>query len=407
VRNLLFWGTGVVEDVLKVLFGAWTIPVSQFYKIHPALLTGASVLFLVLVLWGIYALLFAKKKETLWQREALFVGIISLVISLIPVVMVNRQVSFPHYSRYTLPGSFGSVMVLVALIFFVRLKYFKETLFVFLLVIAGMTHIANAQKFAAETDSMNDFWWQVSWRVPHFGERTTLLVNYPLVSTEEDYFIWGPANQIYYPEGASEKVVQPGVYAFILNSDAIEKVIARERQEFSERRGIESYPNARNILILSQPTENSCVQIIDGLNPEYSSAEKADIMKIGEFSEVEHILTDAAPHTPPEVIFGPEPAHDWCYIYQKATLARQKGDWDQVAALLTEAGEKGSVPQDSIEWLPFIQAAAMLEDGERVQEIASSIKETFVTQQACESLRRMELTPEMSALAEDSYCVGQ
>ena len=405
LQSLSLWAGNLVQDFLKTLFGAWTIPLSQFYQIHPVLLNAINILFLGLVLWGIYALLFSKKKEASWQREALLVGVISLLISLIPVVMVNRQVSFPHYSRYTLPGSFGAVMVLVALIFLVDLKYFKETLFAFLLVIAGMTHFANTQKFAAETASMNEFWWQVSWRVPHLGERTTLLVNYPLVSTEEDYFIWGPANQIYYPEGTSEKVVQPGVYAFILNNEAIEKIIARERQQFSERRGIESYPNARNILILPQPTQDSCVQVIDGFNPEYSSAERSDIMKIGEFSEAEHILTGAEFHIPPKTLFGPEPAQRWCYIYQKATLARQKGDWEQVAALDTEASRNTYAPKDSVEWLPFIQASAMLGDAERVQEIQSFINDEFILQQVCEMLKRTELTPEMRALTDAVYCV--
>lgn len=401
---LRLWSLHLGEDFLKTLFGAWTIPLSQFYALPSFIIIILHIIFALLVLWGLYAL-FSQKNR--WQQEALFVGVLSLLISLVPVVMVNRQVSFPHYSRYTLPGSFGAVMILVTLIFLVRTKYIKEALFTLLLLIAGMTHYANAAKFAAGTESMNNFWWQVSWRVPQFGERTTLMVNYPIVSTEEDYFIWGPANQIYYPEGTDNKKVIPGIYAYILSEDAIEKVVARERQEYSQRRGIETYPNARNILILSQPSVDSCVQVIDGLNPEYSSAERAEIVKIGEFSEVEHILTDAESHTPPEVVFGLEPAHAWCYIYQKATLARQRGDWALVAALDAEASRNAYEPHDPIEWMPFIQAAAMLGDGNRLQEIASLIEDSFVMEQACDSLSKMELTPEMRALAGESYCIGQ
>jgi len=29
--------------------------------------------------------------------------------------------------------------------------------------------------------------------------------------------------------------------------------------------------------------------------------------------------------------------HGWCYYYQKANLARQQGDWEQVIALGREA----------------------------------------------------------------------
>jgi len=37
----------------------------------------------------------------------------------------------------------------------------------------------------------------------------------------------------------------------------------------------------------------------------------------------------------PEDIFGKEPPHTWCYYYEKAELARQAGDWEQVAKLET------------------------------------------------------------------------
>ena len=410
---LRLWGIHLVEDFFKTLFGAWHIPFAQFYANDAKLLDTINFLLGFLIALGlvyfIYESFFAKKKlkTERWQIEVLLVGVFSLLISLVPVVMVNRQVVFPYYSRYTLPGSFSAAMILVALIFLVRLKYLKEIFFALLLLIAAGTHLANAQKFAAETVSMNDFWWQVSWRVPQFDQRTTLVVNYPVVSTEEDYFIWGPANQIYYPAGTSERVVQPGVYAYILSQDSINKIISRERQEFSDRRGIQTYPNARNILILSQPTMVSCVQVIDGMHPQYSSDEKADIMKIGEFSEVEHILSEAELHAPPETVFGPEPAHAWCYFYQKATLARQTENWDLVAALLTEAGAQGSVPADPVEWIPFIQAAAMLGDGNQVREISSQISDVFVRQQACEILFGMALSPEMRKLAEESYCPPQ
>jgi len=33
----------------------------------------------------------------------------------------------------------------------------------------------------------------------------------------------------------------------------------------------------------------------------------------------------------------PEPAHDWCFYYQKASLAAQDNNWQQVAG----AGKRG------------------------------------------------------------------
>jgi hypothetical protein len=66
----------------------------------------------------------------------------------------------------------------------------------------------------------------------------------------------------------------------------------------------------------------------------------------------------AADGYPPTEIFGKEPAHNWCYYFQKADLARQLGDWQSVVRLGNEAQEKGFSPSSPQEWLPFIEGYA-------------------------------------------------
>jgi hypothetical protein len=57
-------------------------------------------------------------------------------------------------------------------------------------------------------------------------------------------------------------------------------------------------------------------------------------------------------------VFGPEPAHDWCYHYAKAELARQLADWDEISRLDAQAAQLGLTPADPLEWIPFIEAGA-------------------------------------------------
>ncbi len=410
--HLALWFLRLLEDVFNIILAAWAVPFYQlFYQTEPKLLIGAVAFALFLIALVLFPRHWREKdaeENPRWRCEALWLGAFSLVACQLPIVLVNRQVSFPAFSRYALAGSLGATMILVALLYALKDQRIRLALLSGLVMVATLTHTANAAKFAAETESINDFWWQVSWRIPHLWKGTTLVVNYPLVGTEEDYFIWGPANQIYYPEGTNEKLVQPGVYATVLNHDAVINILTRQRQEFDSRRGIETYRNYRNILILTQPTLNSCVQVIDGLQPAYSAAEKETIMLVGAYSEAEHVLTEESFHTPPETIFGSEPAHAWCYFYQKAALARQRGDWELVRALDAEASRKGIVPKDPIEWMPFLQASALLGDSTRVAEIASSMTPNpFIAQQACQILTGMDLAPEMRALAEELYCLPQ
>jgi hypothetical protein len=275
-----------------------------------------------------------------------------------------------------------------------------------LLLIAMLTQYANAIFFAQRTAVARDFWWQVAWRVPQLAPRTTLVGTYPVEAIEEDYFIWGPANLIYYPGQQAEKGIQPTIFAAVLNQDTVKKILARERQEFDNRKNIITYKNYRNVLILSQPTLNSCMHVISGSEPEYSEQEWEMIRSIGSFSEIEHLLTDSPSPTPPTSIFGREPAHDWCYYYQKADLARQRGDWEEVQQLARAAADKNLKPKDLIEWMPFIQAYAM---SGRPEELSSALDQIqadgYVLKQACQKLKSLQVGDDIQSLI-SSRCVA-
>ena len=57
-------------------------------------------------------------------------------------------------------------------------------------------------------------------------------------------------------------------------------------------------------------------------------------------------------------IYGDEPKHRWCYYFQKAELARQRGDWERAAQLGEEAYASGDHPNDPTENFVFIEAYA-------------------------------------------------
>ena len=69
--------------------------------------------------------------------------------------------------------------------------------------------------------------------------------------------------------------------------------------------------------------------------------------------------------TPPETIFGSEPEHTWCYYYEKAALAAQFEDWQQVVALGNEVLEKKYTSEIGMEWIPFIQGYVYTGDWEQ------------------------------------------
>jgi hypothetical protein len=411
VQTMAGWFVQVVQDLFDITFAAWVIPFSQV----TSAIQGWGVV-LALVAAGLVLILLNMMKLDEVQQvppgenfigEALLIGFLTALGGLIPIALVNREVFFPSFSRYAVTGSFGVVMMVVVFLMRLSGRQLRNGLAAILVFISAATHLANSYKQSRETAELNDFWWQVSWRIPQLEKNTTLIAYYPVGAIEEDYFVWGPASLIYYPESQNPEVVQPGLFAAVLNQATVSKVLTRERQEYDNRRGIITYKNYRNMVVLSQPGTNSCLHVIDGNRPEFSTEEQDSIRVIGAFSEIEHVLVDDSPHTPPAIVFGSEPLRGWCYYYQIADLARQRGRWDEVIEIGEQAVKKGFAPNDLIEWMPFLQAYARAGDVDRLNKLAATIKsDPYVSMQVCRIIGSMREIPALVLeLIDSQYCL--
>jgi hypothetical protein len=395
------WILGLATNSLDVMFLAWGVPFSQMIgnisRLRDLFIGGACVVVItLLVVWGMRRLNSIEKLDPSesrdWRMEALCFGVVLVIVGVLPVILVNRGVDFSRTSRYALAGSVGSALILVSILYFIPSQFVRWSLTTLLLTIAVFTHHANSIRLANNTASLRSFWWQVSWRVPQLKPGTTLIANYPLASIEEDYFVWGPASLIYYPEAKSTEKINVELSAAVLNKYSILKIISDSTSNFVNRRMIRSTIDYQNILVLTQPSQGSCVQVIDGNAPLLSQFEDNGVMVISPHSNISNILLDEESHIPPEIVFGPEPPHDWCYYFEKADLARQRGDWDQVRGFGDEVLKKRLAPSDPIEWMPFLQAFAQAGDVDALQDINRFMKKVdpFVRQQVCQSLHSLQ-----------------
>ena len=415
IATIGLWGISLAQDVVDVLVLAWVSPLSRYafsmdtFNKLTALGLGALA---VLLMW--ISLKRGGRLENRdhppgpeWKREAMWLGFAALVFGLVPVTLANREVAFPAFSRYTLASSAGAVMMIVAALHELSNVKLRLTVLYALVLVSTLTHYGNGFEHARWAEEYRRFWWQVAWRIPQMEKNTTLIAQYPASGTEEDYFIWGPTNLIYSPQSANEDKVQPALFAAILNQETTVKVLLREGQDFSDRRSIVTYANFRNILVLAQPTPDSCVRVIDGTQAELSASDQPRLMLIAPFSEADRILVDESSHVPPQIPFGDEPPHDWCYFYEKASLARQQGDWEAVIGFGKEAEEKGLSPSDAIEWMPFLQAYAVTGNVNRLRELAPLVvADPFAALQACRIFSIAQgLSAEVIETIDSLYCL--
>ncbi|HEX2697547.1 MAG TPA: hypothetical protein VHM28_07555 [Anaerolineales bacterium] len=391
----VFWQViHLVQDSISVIVLAWGMPLSQFANSLrlSSFLTAIAIGIAIIATcyWGIKHI-GAPEDEVSdpWSIQWIVVGSLSVAASLMPVLLANRRVFFPEFSRYALAGSLGSALVLVGLIYLIKSEIIQHTLVAFLLISAAYVHFANASQAAAETAEMNSFWWQVSWRAPAIQAGTTLIADYASIPIQEDYFVWAPANLVYYPTADQRGKMNPKLYAAVLTNSTVLDIAQGGSTTYTNRRGIVTQADTSQILVLSQPTTDSCLHIIEGYQPEFSSQENSQIRLIAEHSSTNFVLANAEPRTPPSIIFGKEPEHDWCYYYEKASLARQRGNWQEIVQLAQEAKQKNLTPTDNVEWLPFLQADVVLNEEQSIRDVAKIMKkDDYQRWQACHLLRQ-------------------
>ncbi|NMC79412.1 MAG: hypothetical protein GYA59_08635, partial [Chloroflexi bacterium] len=269
-----------------------------------------------------------------WSRDAIWLGVLATLSTALPIILANRGISFSSsFDRYTLPSTLGVVMLVIGLIFYTRQPGLRLGIPLLLVAISLMTHYNNGIFFSGYWQTQRNFWWQMSWRAPQLQPDTVLIADLPgSYPIEEDYEVWGPANLIYYPQPGPLKITSE-----VLNTpSALNIKLGVETSR--TMRLVEVVRDFANTLVLSMPTTSSCLHVIDSERPELSQNEGALIHFVAPSSHVDRIETGASPQRPPENIFGPEPSHDtWCYYYQKASLARQEGDWEEVVRLGDEA----------------------------------------------------------------------
>jgi hypothetical protein len=133
-------------------------------------------------------------------------------------------------------------------------------------------------------------------------------------------------------------------------------------------RNLEFKGNTSNGIAVLHQTGGACLRVLDTVyayDPLFIDGQDILIP----ISNLSQIIPDPASAPPDPNIFGPEPAHTWCYFFQKADLARQVKDWNTVIALYKQAQEMGATPGFGAEYIPFIEAYAQTGDWQKSNDL--------------------------------------
>ena len=351
---------GYIKDLFETVVLAWFVPFYQFTAEgrFNTFIAAFGIALVVLALAGAYLFWFQHNFSSYDQpasasRAFLWIGLIGVSIPSAVIVLLGRNVLFAiQWDRYTTQSMLGVAILISSLAFIYLRGPARWTTLATLIVLAVMTQYHSAAAYSKFWDYERGIIWQLSWRAPGLQPGTTVIVSLPEGSRlAEEYEIWGPINMAYFPGQSMQVSGQVPTDDMILDLQAgtLEKRLMRN---------INVVRDFSKPLIVSLPSGSSCVHILDGQRPAMPFFEDGRIKEMASYSNINLIDLAAKPIRPASSIFGPEPAHSWCYYYQRIELALQAGNPSQAANLADEADKNGYNPGDNTEWMPVIEAYA-------------------------------------------------
>lgn len=349
------------KDFLDASIFAWFVGPYQLFSValYSDLAYALLIVGIVILLVLIYTRLFKKLWGTEYNesdtyrliKDFIWIGALAIIFAIAPVILSGRQLDlYDSYKSYGLHPIGGVVLFVVGVVLMFQ-PSFRRLILIALIGLSVLAQILNADYWAQYWKVQREMWWQLTWRAPDI-QTDTLVMAYVSqgFNPQQDYEIWGPINLIYNPSPAKA----PAIQAEVLNTETSYSILKKEILN-NHVRDIKLHRDFNNLLLLSVPSSASCLHVIDGMLPVYSASDSLLVEKVGAYSHVDQIIPSGPSPVPPISIFGAEPTHGWCYYYQRASLARQSGNWEEISKLYDQVLELNLETDDKSEVIPFFE----------------------------------------------------
>jgi hypothetical protein len=293
-----------------------------------------------------------------------FIGFAAFVLSALPVWAIGKEISTGGWNdRFALAPMLGASLMVIGLLLWFARPTGQKWILGFLLVFSVATQVWVVNIYRHDWATQLDYYWQLHWRAPALKSGTTIFsfeLPSPFISHDTDatYVL----NVLYHYQ--TEDGSLP--YWFITPE---EQLYFQPMKEFEKKkRNLQFTGNTSDAIAILHQTDDSCLRVLDSaylFDPLFHEGHE----KLIPISNLSRIIPDAEPVPPDMDIFGPEPAHNWCYFFEKADLARQTEDWNKILALYKQAQRLGYNPGYGAEYIPFIEAYAQTGDWKKAYDL--------------------------------------
>jgi hypothetical protein len=411
LATLLSLAQNAFTSLWVVTFGAWA---QVFQGPDPAVhgrLTLAGFAAVSLATLALLLILLWKQadQQTKAKRDlafALGLGLLLLPFAGAPFWLTGLSISLAHpASRFTLPCMFAVSLILAALIELIPRPHLRDVVLIVLVSLAAGRQFLWSTDYLRDWQAHKNLFWQMTWRVPGLKPNTVVLMNEEL-TFYADNSLSAPLNWIYAPEKRSDQID----YVFFYPTNRLDSSLPAFEPglpiEYDYIAGHFNGNTSQAVAFYYDPP--ACLRLLEAdldANNHFILAESL-MREASALTNSDQIV--AAPQAVMPAIYGPEPEHGWCYYFQRADLARQFADWEEVAGLGETAFKLDDHPNSPLERFVFIEGYAHMGDWERALKLSREsykISKEYVGPLLCRLWERIET--ETAAGAERSEALSE
>jgi hypothetical protein len=372
---------GILKAVAEVIWKGGFYIWGQVLVLASRTYSAPSTILTLLLIAGSSGLLFLylKRWETREEEKSTFaiqmtlIGLVGILLGRLPSFAAGLPLTLQSSNdRFMISMMIGGSLFITGLVELLIDNIRIKTIVFALLIALGIgQQFYNANIFRRDWLNQQRFYSQLAWRIPAMETGTLLVTDQLPVDYETDLSFSAPINWIYAPEYTRSPLPYGLIYT--------EKRLGGSLPSLKPGEEVRVYLRTVNFdgstskaIVLFMP-EHGCLRVLGSAwNDEVTySGQSKYLVRAIPLSNPDLIRVNAM--ETPKLPFLAEARHDWCYYYTKAELARQRKDWKDVNALLSDATSLGYQAGDPFEWLVFIEAKAMTGDLKSASNLSEQI----------------------------------
>jgi hypothetical protein len=302
----------------------------------------------------------------LWRREALWLGLIILVLGLIPPyvggLFINEKNPLWN-SRFGLASMLGASLIVIVLLEMISSNV--KTRFVIFAILIGFSvgyHARYTNDFRWAWRKEVNFYRQLILRVPSLEPGSAIIAEGEILYYMGDYPTAYAINTLYAePLGGHRNGIMDYWFFGITThyGGAVDEFSQGMDIDASHRNVSFTGRSDKSLIISFEPEKGQCLYVIRPQDSWYRKLPPL-LKKTSHLSALDRIDTSARSDSSFLRAVGLEYPDDWCAYYQKADLARQTGDWGRVAEIWDSARRLDFAPGAYFEYFLFLDAFTQL-----------------------------------------------